>query len=40
MYLHVLLEIRARGESLIAKLARVGFLPGVDPLVTDQVTYL
>jgi hypothetical protein len=40
MYLHVLLEIRAGGESFIAKLARVGLLPGVDPLVAYQVTYL
>lgn len=40
MYLHVLLEIRAGGETLFAVLARVGLLSGVDPLVSDQVTYL
>jgi hypothetical protein len=40
MYLHVLLEVRAGGESLVAEVARIGFLPGVDPLVPDQVTYL
>jgi hypothetical protein len=40
MNLHVLLEIRPGGESLIAELARVWLLPGVDPLVSDQVTYL
>jgi hypothetical protein len=40
MYLHVLLEIRPGGESLIAEFACVGLLPCVDPLVSDQVTYL
>ena len=38
--LHVLLEVRARGELLLAELAGVGLLPRMDALVSDQIAYL
>jgi hypothetical protein len=35
--LKVLLQIGPRGELLVASVANVGFLPCVDPLMSDQV---
>ncbi len=40
MNLHVLFEVGARGELLLAELARVGLLTSVNSFMSYQVAYL